>query len=97
MHIVISNKKLKRKLTILNVGNGWNTIAAHVLSADTTNDATTTTGKHLCPHNSTIESMSPHDVCIYCLHPKNQHVYYVGQIDNKHTCRVCDCLYFKSM
>jgi hypothetical protein len=42
MHILTSSKKLKRRLIVLNVENGWNMIAAQVLSADTTNDATTT-------------------------------------------------------
>ncbi|MDW0239357.1 MAG: hypothetical protein QN721_10185, partial [Nitrososphaeraceae archaeon] len=46
---------------------------------------------------SGVSALSQHSVCTYCLHPKKEHVYYVGQIDNKHPCRVCDCNCFKSM
>ena len=41
--------------------------------------------------------MSARDVCTYCLHPKMQHIYYLGQMDDKHPCKTCDCLHFKSM
>jgi hypothetical protein len=53
--------------------------------------------KRLCPYDFTIPLMIQHIVCTYCLHPKTQHVYYLGQMDNKHPCRGCDCVCFKSM
>ena len=53
--------------------------------------------KRLCLYSSTIPPMNQFDVCTYCLHTKRQHAYYLDQTDNKHPCKVCDCLYFKSM
>ena len=53
--------------------------------------------KRLCSYDFTIPLMIQRIVCTYCLHPKTKDVYNLGQMDNKHPCRGCDCVCFKSM